>query len=155
MDSLSHDLRYQLWVLVVLLCIEFARWIHIHQCVWLDVADPMESDCLTSDHFATKSESRQKKQFACCKTEMETARLPLDNNHQLMKYFGEATLAEAAASVVRADLGRLWRETNVWSCPPKVHLLHTDEKLWPAVSGKALLILDAMSMNSDLTTLRC
>ena len=48
---------------MVLLCIEFARWIHIHQCVWLDVADPMESDCLTSDHFATKSESRKKKQL--------------------------------------------------------------------------------------------
>ena len=94
---------------MVLLCIEFARWIHIHQCVWLDVADPMESECLTSDHFAT-SQKATKKTVARCITEMETARLPLDpldNNHQLMKYFGEATLAEAAASVVRADLGGL------------------------------------------------
>ena len=45
---------------MVLLCIEFARWIHIHQCVWLDVADPMESECLTSDHFATSQKATKK-----------------------------------------------------------------------------------------------
>ena len=45
---------------MVLLCIEFVRWIHIHQCVWLDVADPMESECLTSDGLAMGQKAAKK-----------------------------------------------------------------------------------------------
>ena len=72
---------------MVLLCIEFVRWIHIHQCVWLDVADPMESECLTSDGLAM-GQKAAKKNSCMLHIRDGDCKIPLDmdNNHQLMNH---------------------------------------------------------------------